>query len=398
MSTRRFRYRAVLADGGVVKDTITAASRADALDRLTRDQKTVLELNEAEGGADNRSVSTADACLALRQLAVMSRAGIDLLQALDSIAEAFAQRPLAAALRDASTVLRRGEGLATALSETAPFYPAYVVALVRAGEASGRLPQVLEEAARQMAFEQRVTRDIVNALVYPGFLVASGVASVGFLFYAVTPRFAAMLRNTNAEPGGLAAFVLNAGAAFREHFILIVVGLAAAAFASAVYARSSEGRRALSAVAHTVPGLRVLLRTRERATWSRIMAIALGAGVNVLDATLLAAGAAPEGPTKRGAAAAMTALRAGRPLDEAFRAADVLSVVDASLIRAGQRAGALAEMFRAVADRNDEDMRDVLRRFTAILEPLAIGFVAGMIGLIVLGLVSALAGLYETIG
>jgi general secretion pathway protein F len=400
MTARRFRYRAIGADGAQVSDSVIATTRADALRVLAREQKTVLDLREAAGATQvgGGSVSHEEAALVLRQLAVMMRAGIEILEALDTIALSFQGRPVADHLRATAISLRQGERLANSLRSGAPFYPAYVYALIAAGEASGRLPLVLEEAARQMAFELRVGRDVQNALVYPAFLVVSGSLSVMFLFYVVVPRFAEMLRNTRTEMNGLSAFVLNVGVAFHDHALLILISLALSAVGLAAFASTAEGKRALSALAHAMPGLGALLRTRQRAAWSRIMALALAAGVDVLEATTLASLAAPEGRLKSGAQASITALRAGRPVDEAFLKSGTLSVIDASLIRAGQRSGAMGEMFKAVADRNDEEMRDALKRFTLILEPVAIGVVATMIGMIVLGLVSALAGVYDSIG
>lgn len=401
MSARQFRYRAVGPDGAQSADTIAAETRADALRRLSRDRKTVLELTEigGGGGAATRSKVTHDeAVLALRQLAVMTRAGVDLLEGIEIIAASLPGRGVAEALRATSMSLRQGERLASALQQAAPFYPAYVYALVRAGEASGKLPSVLEEAARQMAFERRVARDIQNALVYPAFLVVSGFLSIGFLFYVVVPRFAVMLANARADVGGFSALVLNAGVFFHDNALVIVIASTLAVVATAAFAATAEGRRAFSALAHATPGLRGLLLTRQRASWSRIMALALAAGVDVLEATTLAAQALSDGKVKQDALAAIPMLRAGRPVDEAFLKTNTLSAVDASMVRAGQRSGALAEMFRAVADRNDEDMRDALKRFTLILEPIAIATVAGMIGAIVLGLVSALASIYDAIG
>lgn len=402
MTSRRFHYRALDSDGAAIADSIMADTRADALRRLARERKVVLNLSEAGDdatrGASNARVSHDEASLALRQLAVMMRAGVDLLEALDIIAASLPGRPIADALRATIALLRQGDRLAKALNQGAQFYPAYVYALIRAGEASGRLPLVLEEAARQMAFEQRVRRDIQNALVYPAFLVASGVASVGFLFYVVVPRFADMLRNARADLSGLSAFVIDAGVTFHDNVLVISGTVALVVLAVTAFVSTAEGKNTFSALAHATPGLRSLLRTRQRAAWSRIMAIALAAGVDVLEATGLAAGALPDGKQKQGALASITALRGGRPVDEAFLSSGALSVVDASLIRAGQRSGAMGEMFRAVADRNDEEMRDALKRFTLILEPVAIAIVASMIGAIVLGLVSALAGIYDSIG
>jgi general secretion pathway protein F len=288
--------------------------------------------------------------------------------------------------------------LAAALHRAAPFYPAYVYALVRAGEASGRLPLVLEEAARQMAFESRTARDLRNALVYPAFLVLSGALSIGFLFYVVVPRFAAMLDNARTAPTGLSAVILDAGVFFHDNALLVIAALAAVAAAAISYGATKDGKRLLSAIGRATPGLRTLLIARERASWARIMALALAAGVDVLEATSLSAQALPEGAMREGALAAAPLLRAGRPVDEAFSKGNTLDQVDASLVRAGQRSGALGEMFRAVADRNDEEMRDALKRFSSVLEPLAIAIVASLIGAIVLGLVSALASIYDSIG
>ncbi len=362
MTTRRYHYRALDASGATVSDSVQADSRADALRRLARERKTVLDLREPSEAGERSGparVSHDQGALALRQLAVMTRAGVELLEALEIIAASL-PGPIAEALRATMVSLRQGERLAKALQQNAAFYPTYVYALIRAGEASGRLPLVLEEAARQLAFEQRVRRDIQNALVYPAFLVASGALSVGFLFYVVVPRFADMLQNARAELSGLSAFVINAGVGFHDNFLLILLAASLAAIGVAAFISTGEGKRTLSELSHATPGLNTLLQTRQRASWSRIMAIALAAGVDVLEATTLAAGALPAGKTKLAALAAINALRSGRPVDEAFLSSQTLSIVDASLIRAGQRSGAMAEMFRAVADRNDEEMRDAL--------------------------------------
>ncbi|MEQ1619006.1 MAG: type II secretion system F family protein [Terricaulis sp.] len=399
MSARRFRYRAIDAAGATISDILTAETRADALRRLTGEKKTVLELAEIGAESPNTArASSEESVLMLRQLAVMTRAGVDLLEAIEIIASSLPQKPVADALRATALSLRQGDRLAKALEQNAPFYPPYVYALIRAGEASGRLPLVLEEAARQLAFEKRLARDIQNALTYPAFLVLSGLASVGFLFYVVVPRFAEMLRNARADVGGLSGAVLNAGVFFHDNVLLVFGVIAAFVIMAAVFAATAQGRQTLTAIAHATPGLRRLLVTRQRAAWSRIMALALAAGVDILEATSLASQSLPHGKIKTDAAAAIPLLRAGRPVDEAFLKSNTLAPVDASLVRAGQRSGALGEMFRAVADRNDEDMRDALKRFTLILEPAAIALVAGFVGLIVLGLVSALASVYDAVG
>lgn len=398
MSERRFTYRALDASGQAAASTLTAPSRADALRKLKSENRIVLELSEAPAASSSNgaNIKSEERIQVLRQLAVMSRAGVELLEALDTIAASLQGRPVAAHVREAAAQLRQGHHLAKAFQTAAPFYPAYVYALMRAGDASGKLAPVLDEAVRQLSYEERGKRDIQNALAYPAFLVVSGFISVGFLFYAIVPRFAEMLRNANAQLTGLSAFVIGAGEFFRDNSAL-VLGMAAALIVGLVTALTSAGgKQALGDLARATPGLRQLMAARRRAGWARIMAITLESGVGVLDASALAA--ASLNLSQADTAASIQALRGGKRIDETFLKAGLLSTIDASLVRAGQRSGALAEMFRAVADRNEEDFRDALKRLTMLVEPLAIAIVASAIGVIVLSLVSALASIYESIG
>ncbi len=400
MSERRYVFRAVTGNGQVTTQTVEASTRADAMRRAMQTGLAVLELKEDAPAAlrRNQKITRDHAILILRQLSVMIGAGIQLLDAIETLADSLPGTQAAEKLRATTQALRRGDRLGDALEANLTIYPAYVYGLVRAGDASGKLAQVLEEAAQQLAFERRIERDVQNALTYPAFLVVSGAASVGFLMYAVVPRFATMLQSSRTQPTGISRFVLDAGVAFNANAPTILAIIAGAVIALLALSRTRAMRSALSQLAHATPGLRALLSARQRTAWSRVAALSLDAGVGILDAISLSAGALPEGALKKSVSKAIPALRAGRTIDEAFREAGAISEIDASLLRAGQRSGALGRMLHTIADRHEEDLRDALKRLTVIVEPLAIATVALMVGGIVLALASALVGVYETIG
>lgn len=400
MSDRRYVYRAVAENGQTTTQTIDAPSRADAMRRALQSGLAVLDLREdtPEATMRYRKINRDHAILILRQLAVMLGAGIQLLDAIETLASSLPNTEASQKLQAAAQSLRRGDRLGDALEDALPIYPAYVYGLVRAGDACGKLPRVLEEAAQQLAFERRVERDILNALTYPAFLVFSGAASVSFLLYAVVPRFATMLATSRTQPTGISRFVLDLGVGFNANapsILAIVAGVIAGLWA---LSRTPAMRATYSQIAHATPGLNALLVARQRSAWSRVAALSLDAGVGILDAIALAAGALPDGKLKTAVSATIPALRAGRPIDGAFRDARAISEIDASLLRAGQRSGALGRMMHVIADRHEEDLRDALKRLTVIVEPLAIATVALMVGGIVLALASALVGVYESIG
>jgi general secretion pathway protein F len=400
MNDRRYTFRAVAGDGQVTTQTIEASSRADAMQRAMQTGFAVLDLKEdvPTAATRTRKLTRDHAILILRQLAVMIGAGVQLLDAIETLAASLPNTQAAEKLRTTAQALRRGDRLGDALEAALPIYPPYVYGLVRAGESSGKLARVLDEAAQQLAFERRVERDIINALTYPAFLVVSGAASVGFLLYAVVPRFASMLENARSQPTGFSRFILDAGVAFHENAPTILAVIAALVIASVALMRTGTMRNAVSQIAHATPGLRALLAARQRSAWARVAALSLDAGVGILEAFALASGALPEGALKQAVNSAIPSLRSGRAIDAAFRDAGAISEIDASLFRAGQRSGALPRMLHVVADRHEENLRDALKRLTVVVEPLAIATVALMVGAIVLSLASALVGVYETIG
>lgn len=401
MSERRYILRAVGEGGKMTTQTIEAPTRADAMRRAMQSGVAVLELKEeisAAAAPRRRKLSRDHAILILRQLSVMIGAGIQLLDAIETLAASLPGTEAAERLRATAQALRRGDRLGDALEAALPVYPAYVYGLVRAGDASGKLARVLDEAAQQLAFERRIARDVTNALTYPAFLVVSGAASVAFLLYAVVPRFAVMLQSSRTAPSGFSKFVLDAGVAFHANAPTILVIMAAGTFGLWALLRAPSTRAGAAQLAHATPGLGALLMARQRTAWARVAALSLDAGVGILDAIALAAGALPDGRLKTAVSSTIPALRAGRNIDVAFRDAGAISEIDASLLRAGQRSGALPRMLHAVADRHEEDLRDALKRLTVIVEPLAIATVALMVGGIVLALASALVGVYESIG
>ncbi len=399
---KQFRYQAVTPDGAPVRDLVVAASQDEALRRLSRDQLTVTRIEEVAREPTRRfglaaaGVNDEARVLILQQLALLSRAGVDLLEALTIIASS---QPAAAAaeLRAVAQGLRRGERLSQAFAENTKGYPRYVAALIGVGEASGRLDQVLEDSARQLAFEDRIRRDIATAMTYPSFLLTAGAGAVGFLFYEVVPRFAAMLGDGRANLTGLADFVIGAGELFRANAPVVLIALAGASAALVTALSSRDGKRFLYDAALATPVLRTVLAARERATWARIMAFSLGNGVAILDACALAAGALPDGRFRRGLDGAARGLRAGKAIDETFGETGAFSTLDLGLMRAGQRSGALALMMGFIADRHENNLRDAIKRATALVEPMAIGAVALVIGIVAVGLVTAMTSIYDAV-
>lgn len=398
-----FAYRGRRADGEAVSSVIRAPDRRSALLRLESDGIVPLSLNVQEDGAPllrlrQHRDEAGDRLLVLQQIAVLTGAGIPLLEAVESVAAALTDRAISVRLLGTATALRRGDSIAGAFEAGLQGYPAHVYALIRVGETNGNLAMVLEEAVRQLRFAQALRRDVLNALAYPAFLVIAAASAFAFLFTVVVPRFAEMIGPARTDIGGLSRFILDLGAIFHANPLalpLIASGVVLAVWWTTM---TPEGRGQAAHVLSELPGFGGLVIAGHRAAWARLMALAVNSGVGILDAAALSFEAAPAGRFRDRLSGSVGALRAGRPVAEAFGASGALDAIDRSLLHTGQAAGKLGAMFTVIADRHEEDLRSAMKRGTALLEQAAVALVALVIGAVVLGLVGAMTSVYESIG
>ncbi|MGE7199918.1 type II secretion system F family protein [Brevundimonas naejangsanensis] len=393
-----FQYEAAGRDGRMVKGMIGAADEALAMRRLAADGLTVVRIRPAaapKAEGRERGLKTAERVLVLRQMALMLEAGVSLLEALDTVAQGMQARKGRRQFQAAIAALRRGESLGDALDEHAPGFPDYVYAMARVGEASGRIAEVLKEAAEQMAYEDRLQRDFANAMTYPAFLCFAGVAAVGFIFTQVVPRFGAMIGDDRENIPAMSRWVLQAGEFANANLGVVAVTAALVIAAIVLIVKNAAFRERAYTVAHGLPVVGPVIQSREIASWARLTAFALNNGVPLLSAAALSRAAVPIGPFRQGLDLLESDLKAGMTLDASLGAHTRLEAMDLSLLRAGQKSGAVGAMFGFMADNYEARLRDRMKRMTSLLEPMAIAVISIVVGFVALSLVLALSSVYE---
>ena len=397
-----FRYKAMNTDGSVISDTLLAEGRKDALQQLGRTGFTVIEIvqvdasNARQSGGRGTASTEALRIAALKQLALMLNAGVDLLDALNAISGGLGGQ-LATELDEVALGLRRGGALGKGFRENVKGFPDYVYAMIELGESTGRLSQVLKDACAQMEFEAGIKREMSSALTYPIFLMAAGLIAVTFLFYEVVPRFSAMLGENRSNVDGLGALVLSLGEAFRKNTLVVAASAAGGVFLAGSLISMRPVREKLQEMAAFLPVVGPILKARQRALWGRMMAFSLSSGLGILEATALSLSTTSNRQVVQRLEKAIGGLRKGQTVEQAFAATGLLQKVDISLLRAGEKSGALREMFTAIADSYEANLRTSLKRATALIEPISIGLVSLIIGGVALGLVSAMSSLYTGI-
>jgi general secretion pathway protein F len=395
-----FRYTALDRSGQRVRDVVLARDVRAAARQLTATGLTPLTLKAetvTAKAASDRELKFTERVAVLSQLALMVEAGVTLLESVETVAAGIAAGRGKAQMEAVMTALKRGEAFAPAMEQYAAGYPFYVYAMMGVGEATGKLGQVLTEAAEQMAYEDRLRRDFVNALTYPGFLLAAGLSAVFFIFTQVVPRFSAMIGDKRDKMPAISKVVLGTGEFANTHMPLILLGMGAIGAGIAFAILNPRVRQMAYDFGHSVPVVGDLLRAREISSWARLTGFALDSGVGLLEAAALARRAAPEGEFRRGLEQFERDLKAGVGIDTSLGRHTKLTLMDLSLLRAGQKSGSLGKMFVFLSGAYDSKLKDTLKRLTSLIEPIAIGLISILVGAVALSLILALSSVYDSV-
>ena len=396
MSTS-FQYKGFRADGGEVEGRISAADEADAISQLVARRVTPFELkpDAVANRYERRKARPADRARFLRQISMLASAGAPLLSCFDSLIEDEPCREIAEQARLVRADLRGGSRLSAALIRRMPDLPDYGPRLVELGEATGSLPERLTEISTQMEADLAAAAEIRNALAYPAFLAIAGTVAVFFIFIVVVPRFSALLSESRGDIPALSRIVLTIGEFAAANTVSLIGGIVVLILVSARLLSAPGTRRRLTALAFRMPVIGGFLAAADSARWARIAGTALAAGAGLIDALALAERGVQSPRRKAGLAEVRRAVRAGAMLEQALRAHTDIDTMTINLVRTGRLSGDLARMLLFVAETGEANTRNLAKRVTALAEPLAVAFLAGIIGLVVVSLVLAMSSLYD---
>ena len=393
-----FAYKGLNADGVSVEGRITASDEVDALRQLEAQSIAPFRLapfDERARSYERRRSRDKDRHRFMRQLAVLLKAGTSLLEAFETVSEEEPCRDLAEQARAIRQDLRSGAAVSTAMSAHMSALPEYAPRLIELGEATGELPKALSDIAAQMEHDLKSAAEIRNALAYPSFLAVAGVVAVAFIFLFVVPRFATLLGEDRSDLPAFSRWVIETGVYLRTHLagtLAVMAGLAATGF---VLLRNDRVRKAQREMLFSAPLVGDFLRASEVARWARTTGTALSGGAVLLEALRLGEAAVTSARRRQGLAEARRAIRAGDAIDHALKAHTDFDSMTLNLVRTGRASASLDEMLLFIAQMYEDEARDRAKRLTSLAEPLAILFIASVVGVIVVSLVMAMTSLYD---
>lgn len=400
-----FRYRALTQNGEIVNGTITAPTLAEVAARIE-----YLRLLPIETVEDKRSTASgsgfglfnqpgsAEVTVFTRDLALLLKAGARLddgLELLASDADVGRLRPVVAKLRAS---LLSGESLAEALAAHPNLFPPMYIALVKVGEISGTLDQVLEMLGAERARSEQMRRKLTDAMQYPAFVLVAAICVMLFFILFVLPQFSSVLQDFGAKSDTALSYFLRVSDFMRANGTVLSLTAIAAIISAWMVLRRREARAAIVGAAARLPGLSSVFQFYRTSLFCRNLGVLLGSGVS-LTATLriLVDIMAVTGRLDAWSLAA-DRVRHGGKLSEALSASSSLPPMALRMLRLGEETGQLPVLASRVAEFYEAKLQRSLDRIVAIIGPLAIITISTVVGGLIVSVMTALLSVTQLVG
>ena len=400
-----FRYRALTQNGEIVHGTLSAPTPAEVARRIEYLRLLPIETiedkrtNSGSGGFGLFGrPSAAEVTTFTRDLALLLKAGArldDALELLASDTDVGRLRPVVGKLRAA---LLSGESLADAVADHPVLFPPMYGALVRVGEVSGTLDQVLDLLGTERARSEQMRRKLTDAMQYPIFVLIAAACVMLFFILFVLPQFSSVLQDFGAKSDTALSTFIRLSDFLRANATLVL--LACAAAVTGIWwllRRPGTGAAVMTAISR-IPGIAGVFRFYRTSLFCRNLGVLLGSGVN-LTATLriLVDIMAVTGGEATWAAAA-DRVRHGGKLSDALSAASSLPPMAVRMLRLGEETGQLPALAARVAEFYEAKLQRSLDRIVGIVGPLAIVTISTVVGGLIVSVMTALLSVTQLVG
>jgi general secretion pathway protein F len=377
----QFKVKGLRRPEGMVEAVFDAPTAADAERQAETQGLRVISVARAGGlpavGGSQRS--RFPLVLFSQELQTLLRAGLSLVDAIESLAEKEENAASRRLLQDITRQLYEGKSFSQALVQFPSVFPELYVALIQSSEKTGELADALSRFVAYRNQVDGVKKKIVSASIYPAVLLIVGSSVLLFLLGYVVPRFSQVYEDMGTNLPWLSQVMLVWGKFIQANQLTMLAVLAGMVLGIALATRTQGFRRLLGRIVEAIPTVKSRLFLFQLSRFYRSMGMLLRGGIPILTAMAMVRGLLGTSiRTKLDAVSAQ--VREGLSLSAAMETNQLTTSVAMRMLRAGEKSGNLGEMLERTADFYDEELARWVDWFVKLFEPILMAVIGVIIG------------------
>lgn len=405
-----FVWKAARADAQIVEGQLQAISLAQAMQQLRVQGLTPLEIvaTGASGGATSKlaplpagqapsasrlgslfkskAITQADILVMSSELSIMLKAGLALDNALRVLIGMNAKPAMENLTQTILDDVKGGVPLSRALTRHPGQFGDFYINMVRSGEASGQLSEVLERLVEHMERLRTLRESVVSATIYPAILLVVAVLSIIGMLGFVVPQFETLFKGMGDALPTPTRVIMTLGHVFTNYGLIIGLGLLLLFWLLRLWWRSPAGRQQWQARALRLPMVGTLMLKYDLTLFARSLGTLLGNGVPLLSALRIATQTVGNVTLRQALEGVVPKVKGGGKMVDALKASGIFEPLAINLIKVGEETGRLGPMLLELARIFNRDVEIGIKRGLTLLEPLLILILGMLIATIIVSI------------
>ena len=384
----QFSYKAIGRDGKAFNGIIEADGLELASRQLRGQGLTLLKL-EAGGDVEARAARAAgkppgrqDILSMTSELAVLLRAGMPLDRALKVLIDMASVPQMHQLLTELLGAVKGGKALSQAMAPHEELFGTFYISMVRSGEASGQLSEVLDRLVEYLENAKANRDSVVSALIYPAILLLVSVLSIVLMLGFVVPQFQSLFEDMGEGLPLLTRLVVDSAEFIKAYGWLILLLVAGLVIYLRRWVATQAGKTSLHQRMLKLPLAGGIIFEFEVSKFARTVGTLLGNGVSLLKAISIAIDTVDNRVIKDALQVLPPAVKSGKRMSAALADTGMFTPMVIQMIRVGEESGSLDQMMLELAKVFDGHVQSGVKRGLALLEPvliLGMGFIIAVI-------------------
>jgi general secretion pathway protein F len=397
-----YQYRGYKADGASATGIVDAESPKVARLKLRKDGVFPTEMAEQEGAtktviprsssgliagvARSPVLTVSDVALMTRQLATLLVAGLPLVDALGVLMDQTERKGVKGLLADVREAIRGGASYSVVLERYPRDFSSIYVHMVRAGEASGALDQILFRLAEFLEKQLALKNKVTNAILYPAIMLVVGTLVLFFLVTFVVPKITAVFAHSKQALPWPTIVLMEISQFCSDYWMVLLAGILIGIWGLRRFKKTETGRVLADRLLLQLPLIGQVARMVSISRLASTLATMLSSGVQLLEALDVSRRVMNNRVLEQAVEEARQNIREGETIAEPLKRSGQFPPLVTHMVAVGEKSGEMEEMLRRIGQIYDGEVDRVITRFTSLLEPIMIV----VMGVVVLFIVVAI--------
>lgn len=332
-----------------------------------------------------------------RQFAIMLDAGLTLIDSIDIIKKQVTKAPLKKMLDDIDRQLRDGKTFSQALTQFPGQFSHFYIALVRSGEASGKLDEILEKLAEHLEKQRAFKQIIRNALIYPIVIISAMGAMMFVMFSFVMPKLLSLYDSFDVELPQSTQIIMSISNFMEKNWIFVLLGIVGSIFGIIRFLKTNQGKTLYDKLIFKVPVMGNITRTSGLVDATRTLSILISSGVPILDGLVIVTDVNPNIMFREAFARITRKVEKGMSVGSAMSNEPIFpeSLIQMTIV--GEQTGHLDVTLLKLAEYYQTESEMAVKGMLVLLEPAILVVLGVMVGFLVTSIIMPIFSLTDAL-